>query len=113
MSRKLHPQYPALFAAGLGEVVEASATALSLSEDLPPPDTVVGTVKFASGTPASVSITFAGSVLRFSLSVTGTKGSLEVRLSGCYYILTLCCCTGTRTVLPLCLPNILGSMQRP
>lgn len=69
-------------ASGLGEVVEASATALSLSEDLPPPDTVVGTVKFASGTPASVSITFAGSVLRFSLSVTGTKGSLEVLRGG-------------------------------
>lgn len=69
-------------AAGLGEVVTASATALSVSEELPPPDTLVGTVKFASGTPAGVSITFAGSVLRFSLSVTGTKGSLEVLRGG-------------------------------
>ncbi len=59
--------------------MEASAAALSVSEALPPPDTLVGTVKFASGTPAGISITFAGSVLRFSLSVTGTKGSLEVR----------------------------------
>ena len=69
------------FDTGLGQVTEASASTLSLSEELPPPDTLVGTVKFASGTPASVSITFAGSVLRFSLSVTGTKGSLEVSLS--------------------------------
>ncbi len=69
------------FDTGLGQVTEASATALSLSEELPPPDTLVGAVKFASGTPASVSITFAGSVLRFSLSVTGTKGSLEVSFS--------------------------------
>lgn len=69
-------------AAGLGQVTEASATAVSLSEELPPPDTLVGAVKFASGTPASVSITFAGSVLRFSLSVTGTKGSLEVLRGG-------------------------------
>lgn len=69
-------------AAGLGELVEASANAMSLSQDLPPPDTVVGTVKFASSTPASISITFAGSVLRFSLSVVGTKGSLEVLRGG-------------------------------
>ena len=65
---------------GLGEVVEASATATSISPDLPPPDTVVGSLKFASGTPAGISVTFAGSVLRFSLSVTGTAGSLEVLL---------------------------------
>ena len=65
--------------AGLGELVEASANAMSLSQDLPPPDTVVGTVKFASSTPASISVTFAGSVLRFSLSVVGTNGSLEVK----------------------------------
>ena len=69
-----------MWCTGLGEVVTASATALSVSEELPPPDTLVGTLNFASGTPAGVSITFAGSVLRFSLSVTGTKGSLEVRL---------------------------------
>ncbi len=69
------------FDTGLGQVTEASASALSLSEELPPPDTLVGAVKFASGTPASLSITFAGSVLRFSLSVTGTKGSLEASLS--------------------------------
>ena len=68
------------FDIGLGQVTEASAIALSLSEELPPPDTLVGAVKFACGTPASVSITFAGSVLRFSLSVTGTKGSLDVSL---------------------------------
>ena len=65
------------FCAGFGEVVEASALAMSVCEELPPPDTVVGSLKFASGKPASVSISFAGSVLRFSLSVTGTKGSLE------------------------------------
>ena len=64
-------------------------TALSVSEELPPPDTLVGTVRFASGTPAGVSITFAGSVLRFSLSVTGTKGSLEVRLFA--QLLQSCC----------------------
>ena len=64
--------------AGLGEVEEAWATATSISQELPPPDTLVGSVKFASGTCSSVSVTFAGSVLRFSLSVTGTKGSLEV-----------------------------------
>lgn len=63
--------------AGFGEVVEASALAMSVCEELPPPDTVLGSLKFAGGKPASVSISFAGSVLRFSLSVTGTKGSLE------------------------------------
>ena len=67
--------------AGLGEVEEASASAASVSKELPPPDTLVGSVKFASGTSGSVSVTFAGSVLRFSLSVTGTQGSLEVRPS--------------------------------
>lgn len=65
--------------AGFGEVKEASAKAMSVCEELPPPDTVVGSLKFANGKPASVSITFAGSVLRFSLCVIGTKGSLEVR----------------------------------
>lgn len=50
---------------------------MSVCEELPPPDTVLGSLKFAGGKPASVSISFAGSVLRFSLSVTGTKGSLE------------------------------------
>ena len=68
---------------GLGEVAEASATATSISQDLPSPDTVVGSLEFASGTSAGISITFAGSVLRFSLSVTGTQGSLEVRHT-CY-----------------------------
>ena len=63
---------------GFGEAVEASAVAYSASAELPPPDTVVGRLKFANGKPASVSISFAASVLRFSLSVTGTKGSLEV-----------------------------------
>lgn len=58
---------------------EASATATSISKELPPSDTLVGSVKFASGTCGGISITFAGSVLRFSLSVTGTQGSLEVR----------------------------------
>ncbi|KAL3140220.1 hypothetical protein ABBQ38_004496 [Trebouxia sp. C0009 RCD-2024] len=69
-------------AAGLGEVEEASATATSISKELPPPDTLVGSVKFASGTCGGVSITFAGSVLRFSLSLTGTQGSLEVLRGG-------------------------------
>ena len=68
-----------LYQAGLGEVEEASATATSISKELPPPDTLVGSVKFASGACGGISITFAGSVLRFSLSVTGTQGSLEVR----------------------------------
>ena len=66
---------------GLGEVLEASAFAAWVIKDLPRPDTHVRSVKFASGARAGVSITFAGSVLRFSLSVTGTQGSLEVGLN--------------------------------
>ena len=63
--------------------MEASAVAMSVCEELPPPDTVVGSLKFSSGKPASVSISFAGSVLRFSLSVTGTRGSLEASAAYC------------------------------
>lgn len=81
--------------AGFGEVVEASATSMSVCKELPPPDTLLGSLKFTSGKPASVSISFAGSVLRFSLSVTGTKGSLEVglALSNC----SCCVCVGLLT----------------
>lgn len=56
---------------------------MSVCEELPPPDTVVGSLKFASDKSASISISFAGSVLRFSLSVTGTRGSLEASAAYC------------------------------
>ena len=66
-------------AAGIGGVEQASATALTFNMQLPTPDTLVGSVMFSSCVPATISITFAGAVLRFSLSATGTKGSLEAR----------------------------------
>ncbi|EFJ42235.1 hypothetical protein VOLCADRAFT_119466 [Volvox carteri f. nagariensis] len=77
-------------AAGLGEAVSATAHArqvivveVEAKADLVPPDTVVGVALFATGeVPASISISLAAHQVRWSLSVVGTEGSLEVSRGG-------------------------------
>ena len=65
--------------AGWGDATTACAHARSVDPGLPPPDTVVSCLSYSNGSAATVSITFASTNSRFSLSVVGTEGSLEVR----------------------------------
>ena len=64
---------------GLGEVSTAAAVAASHSSELPPPDSLVGFLRFPN-TPAaaSVSLTFAAPHMQFSLTVVGTQGTVQV-----------------------------------
>eukprot|EP00891_Asterochloris_glomerata_P007025 jgi/Astpho2/7025/e_gw1.00107.113.1_t len=66
-------------AAGWGDAATACAHSRSVDPGLPAPDTVVSCLSYPNGCAASVSITFASPNSRFSLSVFGTEGSLEVR----------------------------------
>ncbi|KAK9806301.1 hypothetical protein WJX72_009366 [[Myrmecia] bisecta] len=68
--------------AGWGSEVAASGHAMGMEEGLPFPDSLVGHLVYKRGGAASVSLTFAGSHVRFSLSVVGTLGSLEVQRGG-------------------------------
>ena len=65
--------------AGWGDAATACAHSRSVDPGLPAPDTVVSCLSYPNGCAASVSITFASPNSRFSLSVFGTEGSLEVR----------------------------------
>ncbi|GIL49202.1 hypothetical protein Vafri_5349 [Volvox africanus] len=70
-------------AAGLGGAVSASAHALQAKPDLSFPDSVVGFARFANGdVPASISISLAVHQVRWSLSVVGTEGTLEISRGG-------------------------------
>ncbi|GIL73896.1 hypothetical protein Vretifemale_4004, partial [Volvox reticuliferus] len=70
-------------AAGLGEAVSACAHSLQAKPHLSFPDSVVGFARFANGdVPASISISLAAHQVRWSLSVVGTEGSLEVSRGG-------------------------------
>ncbi|GLC46186.1 hypothetical protein PLESTB_001199000 [Pleodorina starrii] len=70
-------------AAGLGQAVSATAHALQAKPELSFPDSVVGVALFANGgVPASISISLAAHQVRWSLSVVGTEGSLEVSRGG-------------------------------
>lgn len=66
-------------AAGFGEAVRVAGTAYSTTTALPPPDALAGYVGFGGGRGATVSISFACALPRFSLTATGTRGMLEVR----------------------------------
>ena len=67
--------------AGWGDAATACAHSRSVDPGLPSPDTVVSCLSYFNGSAATVSITFASPNSRFSLSVVGTEGSLEVRPS--------------------------------
>ncbi|KAG2444564.1 hypothetical protein HXX76_001309 [Chlamydomonas incerta] len=69
-------------AAGAGEATSVSAHAVQVKPDLSFPDSVVGVATFAGGVPASISISLAAHQVRWSLSVVGTEGSLEVSRGG-------------------------------
>ncbi|KAG2449151.1 hypothetical protein HYH02_005898 [Chlamydomonas schloesseri] len=68
--------------AGAGEATSVSAHAVQVKPDLSFPDSVVGVATFASGVPASISISLAAHQVRWSLSVVGSEGSLEVSRGG-------------------------------
>ena len=63
---------------GAGEARQAWAHSSHANAELPSPDTLVGGLVFDADVAASVSISFAAAQVRFSLSVVGTDGSLEV-----------------------------------
>ena len=65
--------------AGAGEARQAWAHSSHANPQLPSPDTLVGGLIFDAAVAATVSISFAAAQVRFSLSVVGTEGSLEVR----------------------------------
>ncbi|CAD7698257.1 unnamed protein product [Ostreobium quekettii] len=68
---------------GCGEPVLASGLALNAVPDkLPPPDTVIGWLKFESGVPAGVSFTFAALQVKWALRVIGVDGTLEILRGG-------------------------------
>jgi predicted dehydrogenase len=64
--------------AGAGEARQAWAHSSHANPELPSPDTLVGGLVFDAAVAATVSISFAAAQVRFSLSVVGTEGSLEV-----------------------------------
>ena len=64
--------------AGAGEARWALARSSHADAGLPSPDTLAGGLVFDAGVAATVSISFAAAQVRFSLSVVGTDGSLEV-----------------------------------
>ena len=72
---------PLPYVTGAGEVTHAWGHARDASSEVSSPDTLVGGLLFADGPTASVSISFAAAAVRFSLSVVGTEGSVEVRLA--------------------------------
>jgi predicted dehydrogenase len=64
----------------LGEIVEVSATAHHSTPDLPPPDTLAATLRFARGVVGAYLTTFvAGAPWPPFLSLVGTQGTLRVQ----------------------------------
>ena len=65
------------------EATEAQGRVFSHPDSgLPAPDTVVGSLQLSNGRAASVSISFAAAARRFSLSVVGLEGTVEVLRDG-------------------------------
>lgn len=63
----------------LGEIVEVSAFAVQLRDDLPPTDTLSAGLRFESGIVGSYTVTYAaGSKLDQTLHVVGDRGTLRV-----------------------------------
>lgn len=64
-----------------------SARAHRANPGLPPPDSMVSTLKFQRGGLCGMSVTFAGHLMRMSFCVVGTEGTLEASgggwLEGC------------------------------
>ncbi|KAG2489321.1 hypothetical protein HYH03_012153 [Edaphochlamys debaryana] len=69
-------------AAGCGEAVTVAAVATQAKPELSFPDSVVGVATLESGAPASISISLAAHQVRWSLSVVGVDGTLEVLRGG-------------------------------
>ncbi len=77
--------------AGAGEARHAWAHSSHAKAELPSPDTLVGGLVFNGGIAASVSVSFAAAQVRFSLSMVGTDGSLEVNTESLYVRRTVIC----------------------
>lgn len=74
-------------AAGLGQACNASALAHQASPALSPPDTLVGVVRFSADTdagfvPASVSISLAAPMVRWTLTLVARDGCLLISRGG-------------------------------
>lgn len=69
-------------AAGWGEVEQVSGRTHVANPGLPPPDSVVGHLKFQRGGLCNVSITYASHVMRLNVCIVGTQGSVEVHRGG-------------------------------
>ncbi|KXZ41955.1 hypothetical protein GPECTOR_235g550 [Gonium pectorale] len=91
-------------AAGLGQAVRVTAHSLQAKPDLSNPDSVVGVALFEGGVPASISISLAAHQVRWSLSVVGTGGSLEVSRGGW---------GGSRVGYTLCIKTLPPPQQPP
>eukprot|EP00884_Botryococcus_braunii_P009346 jgi/Botrbrau1/18412/Bobra.0072s0005.1 len=69
-------------AGGLGEAAHASGVAGHFDSNLPAPDSLTGWLEFENGGTCSLSISFASASMRFSVSVTGRLGTMEIKRGG-------------------------------
>jgi predicted dehydrogenase len=68
--------------AGAKMPVSVSAKTRSTTHLLPAPDTAIGTIEWDNGLLCTISWSFSATPTRFSLSVSGTEGTIEVTRGG-------------------------------